>query len=121
MDEIASVNADMREIRQQIHNVELEVRGASGKLDLIFLAQTDHETRIRTVERAVVKFMVYAAIAGACLSIIGSAIARKYFDDSTKPPPRLIDQYYDEGRRRSEEMRRDNEAYLNRGKQHDGQ
>lgn len=120
MVELASANADIRELRKQVHGVELEVGKASGKLDLIFLAQNDHETRIRSVERAVVKFMVYAAIAGAILSIVGSAIARRYFDESTKPPPALVDQYIEDGRRRVREMEKENAAYLNRGKQHDG-
>lgn len=139
MDEIKSVTGDLKDIErevrdfridvgratndqnQKIHQVELEVNRASGKLDLIFLAQTDHETRIRSVERSVVKFAAWAAIIGAILSIAATQLFRKIMDDANKPPPRLVDQYMDEGRRRIEEMRRENEAYLNRGKQHDGQ
>lgn len=139
MDDIKSVTGDLKDIErevrdfridvgratndqnQKIHQVELEVNRASGKLDLIFLAQTDHETRIRSVERSVVKFAAWAAIIGAILSIAATQLFRKIMDDANKPPPRMVDQYLDEGRRRIEEMRRDNDAYLNRGKQHDGQ
>lgn len=139
LDDIQSVNADLKDVErdvrdfrhdfnratseqnQKIHQVELEVKGASGKLDLIFLAQTDHETRIRSVERAVIKFAAWAAIIGAVLSIAATQLFRKIMDDANKPVPRMADQYLDEGRRRIDEMRRANEAYLNRGKQHDGQ
>lgn len=139
MDDIKSVTGDLKDIErevrdfridvgratndqnQKIHQVELEVKGASGKLDLIFLAQTDHETRIRSVEKAVGKFTVWAAVLGAALSIAVTQIARKFFDDATKRPPAMVDQYLEQGRRKIEEIRRDNEAYLNRGQQHDGE
>lgn len=136
IDDIREVNSDLKEVErevrdfrndvaratndqnQKIHSVELEVRGASGKLDLIFLAQTDHETRIRSVERSVLKFAVWAALIGAALSILATQAARKFFD--VNPPPRLVDQYLDDGRKKIRDMGQDNEAYLNRGRQNEG-
>lgn len=127
MDDIRDVERDVKdmaravnETNQRIHGVELEMKGASSKLDLIFLAQNDHETRLRYVERATIKFAVWAAIIGAALSIVATQFARKFFDEANKPPPTLTDRYLEDGRRRIQEIQRENEAYLNRGKQTEG-
>jgi hypothetical protein len=96
---------------QKIHAVEIEVVGASGKLDLIFLAQTDHETRIRSVEKSVIKFAVYAILLGAALSIIATQLFRKFMD--TPPPVKLTETYMntDDGRKRIQELEDSVRAY----------
>lgn len=97
---------------QKIHAVELEVRGASGKLDLIFLAQTDHETRIRSIEKSVIKFAVWAGIIGAVLSIIATQIVRKVVDVQVSPS--LAEKYLDDGRKKIRDMQEENEAWKHR-------
>lgn len=97
---------------QKIHGVELEVRGASGKLDLIFLAQTDHETRIRSVERSTIKFAVYAAILGAALSIAATQVVKYVLE--VKVAPTLAEKYLDDGRRKSQELRDQNQQWRDR-------
>jgi hypothetical protein len=133
LDDIETVNTDVREIsrdvrdfrrdvqiatndqNQKIHAVELEVKGASGKLDLIFLAQTDHETRIRSVERSTLKFAVYAAIIGAALSIAATQVFKYVLE--TKVAPSLAEKYLDDGRKKSQELREDNQQWRDRAHQ----
>lgn len=113
-DTTREVSTRMRDVEINVRGVEVEMKGMGRTLENIETQVLDSDKRIRTIEGQVAKFTVYAAIAGAVLSILITQVARYVADVVTKP--KIADQYLDEGRRRVDEMKHDNDQWKDRGK-----
>lgn len=113
-DTTREVSSRMRDVEINVRGVEVEMRGMGRTLENIETQVLDSDKRIRTIEGQVAKFTVYAAIAGAVLSILITQVVRYVTDIATKP--KISEQYLEEGRRRVDEMKHDNELWKERGK-----
>lgn len=108
-------NRRMHDVELQVRGLEVETRGQTRMLDGIEREIFDYDKRIRSLEGQVVKFTVISIIVGAALSIIATQIARKYFDDSTKPPEKLTEKYIREEKIR--DLEREVEDFKRKNKQ----